>query len=91
MSDGNVTGEILKLTEKLDNMDAFRQLHKAVFRTAFDFLGSCFPPTRTEEYWTRVAQLMKSEIEGYADKRLVQRLIIAIWEYLDEVSKDMYG
>lgn len=80
---------LLKANMELDEQKEFLSQHKQAFRIAFDFLGACFPPTRTEEYWNTTVELFKHRVTDNRYNPLVKHLLLGVYNYLGEITKDL--
>ncbi len=80
---------LLKADMEMEESAAFSQQHKQAFRIAFDFLGACFPPDRSEEYWTKTVELFKHRVQDNKANPLVKHLLLGVYNYLGEIVKDL--
>lgn len=80
---------LLQENMELELRSAFEQQHKQAFRTAFDFLRACFPPTRKENYWNTTVELFKHRVENNKQNPLVKHLLLGVYNYLGEIINDL--
>ena len=73
----------------IDTADAFETIHKKAFRTSFDFLHACFPPTWSEEYWNAMFEKFKHNVEDDPNNLLMKHLTVAVINYMNDIVKDL--
>ena len=59
-------------------------IHQKAFRAAFDFLKAAYPPGTGAEYWSKTNATAISVMAQMADNPLGQRLIEAVYTYLND-------
>lgn len=65
----------------------YAKQHQKAFRTAFDFLTSHFPPGMEPEWWDQAAKDLSVASVLAGEDKLVNGLLIGVFEYLDEEYK----
>ena len=71
--------------------EEYAAYHKLVFRTAFDFLNNHFPPQDDMEWWIQVAKDSSEASCSIGGGKLVDGMLTAIGDYLDEEYKKRRG
>ncbi|MEF9974654.1 MAG: hypothetical protein RR739_11520 [Clostridia bacterium] len=59
---------------------------REMFLSAYQFLQARQVPTRSDDYWQRAADDMLVLSEKYQKNALMDRLLCAVYEYLDELA-----
>lgn len=67
--------------------EEYAAYHKMVFRVAFDFLNSHFPPQDDPEWWKKLSEDFTEVSDKAKGGPLVDGIILAISDYLDEERK----
>lgn len=80
---------LLQANLEMETAEEFEKRHKQAFRIAFDFLGACFPPTRTEEYWKTTVELFKHRVTDNKHNPLVKHLLLGVYNYIGEITNDL--
>lgn len=65
--------------------------HKLVFRETFDFLNAHFPPQNDPQWWLQFAKDTSATSEKLKGGRLLDGILLAIGNYLDEEYKKRRG
>ena len=58
------------------------QLHKAAFRTAFDYLTEMWPPTNSADYFTLAAVRADARCAAVNNDELARKMLVLILEYI---------
>ena len=67
--------------------EEYARVHQKAFRCAFDYLKEHFPPEDDDEWWAKAAKELQVYSVGAGENRLVQELLCAVYEYLDDERK----
>lgn len=66
--------------------EQYAALHPKMFRVAFDFLNTHFPPEDTDEWWTKLAEdCSEASIKAGEDPLAVQ-LLSGVVNYINEIN-----
>ena len=68
---------------------AYDARHKQAFRLAFDALNEVFPPENTTEYFEQTGEKIKYIYNEHIDNPLAKRLLVALYDYLGDVVKEL--
>ena len=64
--------------------EQYAALHPKMFRVAFDFLNSHFPPEDTDEWWKQTAQDCGDASVKAGENQLAIYLLAGIMDYLND-------
>lgn len=67
--------------------EEYAKQHQKAFRTAFDFLTSHFPPVPGMEYWEQAAKDVTEASVLAGEGKLVNLLLTAVYDYLEDEWK----
>ena len=83
----SVQQSLFKESERIETVEAYRQIHKTAFRVAYNFLEAHFPPVNTDEYWKKTCDDAAYVSAQHITNELCQGLLGSILIYLSEFVK----
>lgn len=72
---------------KILQPEQYAAVHKAAFRSAFDFLNAHFPPGMEPEFWLKACDDIAKASEAAHGDVLTNNLLAAVYDYIESEYK----